>query len=229
MSAHVGLVAARMHPVLVARPGSPVFHVYSGPLTPSGRFVPRTARTACTAHTRRLSVLDRDGSVLDLDGRRLCGRCEARLSATARRASQPVSRDDFTRMYGGPAGVTLADLLVALVMCQTVEENRRVAFVASLVHGFMDPTSTRRPTEPGKRQARYDFEVELLRRRHALAAAERTPDEVEDAAVRREVEAARDAQAIAARQRADRIDRAVDRRNAGHYLTPWEKTLADSA
>ncbi|WP_343907173.1 hypothetical protein [Nocardioides aquiterrae] len=146
----------------------------------------------------------------------------------ARRASQPVSRDDFLREYGGPAGVTLGDLVTALVLCRTVEENRRVAFVASVVHGFIDVHSMRRPAEPG-RQARYDFEVELLRRRRALVAAERTPEEIEAAAVQREVDAQRDAQALAARKKSDARDRAVDRRNKGVYQPPWERELADSA
>lgn len=229
MSAHVGLAAARLHAVLVHRPGSGVFHVYAGPLTPSGRFVPRTGRTACSARTRRLSVLERVGSVLDLGGRHLCGRCEARLCAAAGRASQPVSRDDFLRTYGGLNGVTLGDLVVALAMCRSVEENRRVAFVASVVHGFMDPSSTRRPVEPGIRQARYDFEVELLRRRRALVAAERTPEEIEAAALRREVDAQRDAQILAARAKGAAIDRAIDRRNNSQYLMPHERELLDSA
>lgn len=229
ISVHLGLAVARMHGVLVTRPGSRVFHVYAGPLTPSGRFVPRVARTACGARTRRLSVLERVGSVLDLGGRRVCGRCSARLSAVARRAEQPVSRDDFLRVYGGLSGVTLGDLVVALAMCTTVDENRRVAYVASVVHGFMEPTGTRRPVEAGRRQARYDFEVELLRQRRVLTAAERTPEEVEAAARRREDETARSAQLYAARRKAAAMDRALDRRQRGQYLMPHERALLSSA
>ncbi len=227
MTAHVGLVAAQLHAVLVARPGSRVVHVYSGPLTPSGRFVPRAARTACTAHTRRLSVLERVGSVLDLGGRRVCGRCSARLSAMARRAEQPHQREACVAFY---AGLTLADVVVAIAMATTVEETHRIGFAMGL---RFPPAPARRPSGEGDRDrfraALFDVNTQLLRRRNVLRAAERTPEEVEAAAAARELEAMRDAQILAERRRSDRIARAVDRRNNSQYLTPWEKDLLSTA
>ncbi len=226
---HLGLAVAQAHGVLAVRPGSPVFHVYARSRSRRTGRIPRGARPVGGCRTRRLYELERVGSVLDLGGRRMCGNCAARLSSLARRAAQPISRDDFARVYGGRAGVTLGDLVVALHLCTTVEENRRVAYVASVVHGFLDSTSTRRPVDPGVRQARYDFEVELLRLRRALVSAERDPEEVEAAARLREVEAERDARLAAARRKGAALDRVIDRRNRGQYLRPHERELLDSA
>lgn len=229
MSIPCALLVARMHGHLACRPGSPVFHIYSGPLTPPGRWVPRAGRAVCTANTRRLSILGRAGAAVDLGGRRMCGRCTARLTSLSARAVQPVTRADRLAVYGGKDGVTLGDLAVAVALATSVDETHAIGTVAALVHGPMSPTTVRRPAEVGYRQARYDLEVELLRRRRDLTAAARTPEEIEDAALAREAAAARDAQILAARKKTDARDRAVDRRNRGRYLTPWERELANTA
>lgn len=226
---HLGLEVARLHGILAVRPGSDVFHVYTGPRSRRTGRIPRGARPVGNCRVGRLVELERDGSSLDLAGRRLCGRCSARLASRGRRAEQLTSRDDFLRVYGGRAGVTLGDLVTALVMCASSDENRRVAYVASVVHGFCEPTANPRPTQPGRGQARYDFEVELRRRRKDLVAAERTPEEIEAAAIAREVDQARQAQINTARRKADARDRALDRRLRGGFLLPHEKALVESA
>lgn len=227
MTTHIGLVAARMHAVLVARPHSPVVHVYAGPLTPSGRSIPRAARAVCSARTRRLYVLERDGSVLDLGGRRVCGRCSARLSATARRAEQPIQRAACVEFY---AGLTLADLVVAIAMATTVEETHRIGFAMGL--RFPAPP-VRRPEVTSDRDAfmaaLFDVNAQLLRRRGELRVAELSPEEREQRAAARDAEAMRDEQIRAARRKADAIARATDRRNAGRYLMPHERELLNSA
>lgn len=220
VTGHVGLAAARMHAVLVTRPGSDVFHVYAGPLTPSGRFVPRAARTVCTARTRRLSVLERVGAVLDLAGRRVCGRCSARLSAFARRAEQPPVNRDLEAAYW--QGVGLGDLVVALALTTTTAEAYTVSRVARMV-------ADAQPGVPGVREAYRALDQKINRRLDRLRAAELSPEEREAAAARREAEADDAARAIAARQKAAAMDRAVDRRNAGLYLTPWERALLPSS
>jgi len=219
MSAHIPMTVARMHGVLVTRPGSRVFHAYSGPLTPSGRFIPLAARTVCNARTRRLSVLERVGSVLDLGGRRMCVRCSARLARAARRAEQPISRDECLAFY---RGITLADLVVATALTATVDETHRVGFVLSLLFGA---PPARRPIEFNGRQALFDVDAALVRRRRALRETERTPDELEDLRRRRDEQAYTDGLAIASRRRADRIERAMERRDQGRYLMPHEREL----
>lgn len=229
MSTHRGLVVARMHGVLVTRPGSPVFHVYSSPLTPSGRFIPRAARPVCSARTKRLVVLERVGSVLDPAGRRLCGRCSARLSALARRAEQPPSNVDARKAFWEGVGITSTDLVVALALAASVEETYAIGNVTNLLFGRVDPAITRRPAEPGKAQGRWDFERQLLACRDALRLAELSPEDREQRAAEREAEAMRDEQIRAARRRGDAMARALDRRLAGRWLTPYERELLNSA
>lgn len=226
MTAHLGLVVARAHGVLAVRPGSPVFHVYTGPRSRrTGRF-PRGARPVGNCRVGRLHELERVGSTLDLGGRRLCGRCAARLSSTSRRAAQPFTREEFARTY---ATVGLGDLLVAAAMCITVEENRRVAYVASVVHGHMNPTAARRPARFGKPQARYDLEVELLRQRRDLAAAERTPEEIEADRLARAAEAEDARRRLVEHRKGDQLARARDRRDRGKWLMPHERELLANA
>lgn len=228
MSKHLGLAVARMNGHLVYRPGSDVFHVYTGPLTPSGRWVPRTGRTVCAVKARRLSVLERTGAVLDLDGRRMCGRCTARLTALSVRAVQPVSRDACLRFY---AGVQLRDLVTATVLTMTVDETHRVGFVMGLLFGQAPVYRPAKPKPPemSRAQALFDLTEELLRRRRAFAAAERTPEEIEAAARKREDDAARDARILAERRKSDVRDKVTDRQRAGEYVTAYERGLLDSA
>lgn len=250
MSNHQGLTIARMNGHLVYRPGSDVFHVYTGVLTPSGRWVPAAGRTVCKVRSRRLSVLERTGAVLDLDGRRMCGRCTARLATLAARDVQPVARDACLRFY---AGVQLRDLVTATHLTTTVDETHRVGFVMGLLFGqapVVRPAETTwdpnrgwyvdRGKQPRQylslaahdrhvyKQALFDLTAELLRRRRALVAAERTPEEIEAAARKREADAARDARILAERRRGAAMDRVLDRRTNSEYLMPHEKALLDT-
>lgn len=229
MSTSVALVVAQMGAVLVTRPGSPVFHVASrGDLTPSGRSLRGTARTVCNAHTRRLSAIGRTGVTVNLGGLRWCARCWVRLSATARRAQQLPNNIDQRKAYLEAAGIGSVDLVIALAVARTVDETREFAVVTNLLRGFCNTTAGRRPTER-LAQGRWDFEVELLRRRHELIAAERTPEEAAAAAMQRELDTARDAQLAAGRQKAARLDRVLDRHRRGQYVQPHERELLDSA
>lgn len=223
MSVHPSLLVARMHGVLVTRPHSDVFHVYSGTLTPSGRCVPRAARTVCTARTRRLSVAVRSGAAVDLAGRRMCARCSARLFAIARRAEQPISRDDCLAFY---RGITLADLVVAIALATSVDETHAIGFVLGLLFG---PAPVRRPAEFGGRQALFDVHTELLRVRRHLRNTERSPEEIEAAARKREADLERDAQILAGRRQAAQLDRAVERRSRNQFLMPHERELLAQA
>lgn len=107
---------------LVHRPGGRL-HVYTGPLTPSGRFVPRSARTVCRTRTRRLEVLGDVGiASLDLgaaERRVVCGRCSVRLCYQQSRAGQPRTRAEWCRTY---ADLTKGDVAVALELAVTPEE-----------------------------------------------------------------------------------------------------------
>lgn len=229
MTRHLGLAAARMHAVLVHRPGSDVFHVYAGPLTPSGRFVPRAARPVCSARTRRLSVVVRTGVTVHLAGRRMCARCAARMSATAHRAAQPPSNVHERKTFWEATGVDSPDLVVALAVASSVEEVHAIAHVTTLLKGFFDVSSHRRPETPGKAQGRWDFETELVRRRRELVAAERTEEERTAARAARDAEADDRERTRARRAREAQVDRARDRHRTGQYMRPHERELLDSA
>lgn len=219
------LTAARLHAVLAGRRRSDVFHIYVGTTTPTGR-TPRDARPVCNTHTRPLTILRRCGVTVDNNGRRLCGNCSARLTAIARRAEQPPTNVDARRVFWESTGVTSTDLVYALAVTSTVEETHAIANVTNALFG---PAPFRRPTTGVKAQGRFDFEEELIRRRRALALAELTPEEREAAEAQRDLDAARDAQITAARKKADRVARAVDRQLAGRYLMPHERELLNSA
>lgn len=130
--------------VLVARPGSHVMHVYAGPLTPSGRFVPRSGRTACRAHTSRLSVLNPSAaSSLAPTGRRMCARCSARLAgpvpstgaltpSKGRAEQQHLSREQLRARY---VDVTPADLVRWLTAAATEDDVDEAAHVSLLLFG----------------------------------------------------------------------------------------------
>jgi hypothetical protein len=220
----IALLVAKSHALLVARPTSPVLHIYAGPLTLSGRWVPSSRRTACRAHTRRLTVLARTGATLELGGRRVCARCSARLFAVARRAEQPVTREQWLVAY---AGVTLGDLATGLAVASTTDETHSLGFVAKLLHGA--PPVRRDLAATLRHAAVFDLHAEIVARRRALIAAGRTPEEIEAAQRQREAEAFNDQLIQQARRRDAAIDRAVDRRNRGGFLLPHERQLVDSA
>jgi len=116
---------------LVARPTG-VAHVYTGPLTPSGRSIPRSGRPACRAWTRRLYVLSPAGDVADADPRGLCTRCVTCLAVLPRPAGQVTSRSDYLATYGH---VTAGDLAADAVTATTAEEIDTVGHLSLLVVG----------------------------------------------------------------------------------------------
>ncbi|HET6917335.1 MAG TPA: hypothetical protein VFH56_14675, partial [Acidimicrobiales bacterium] len=87
---------------LAARPHGVLHVVPAGPLTPSGRFIPRSSRTVCRARHRRLTVVEHP-PVLDdgQPGRRLCALCSARLGTLLIK----VSSDQAGRAPHSPTGV----------------------------------------------------------------------------------------------------------------------------
>jgi uncharacterized protein (DUF433 family) len=134
------LKAAGPGSVLAARPAG-VTHVYVGPLTPSGRFIPRNRRAVCRAHTRRLGVTDPPRSSLHPDGAgvRLCARCSACL--TRRRmprgdvvgqVEQLLTRDDYRVRYGH---LTETDLYLAAHTAETADELDVVGHLSLLLLG----------------------------------------------------------------------------------------------
>lgn len=113
---------------LVARPRG-VLHAYTGPLTPSGRWVPRAGRTACHAHTRTLAVV----SLPTVGSRRVCGRCTARLTTPRTGEAGRMTRDDALDLY---RDVTPFDLAVDAWRAETVEDVERDEWLALLVVGY---------------------------------------------------------------------------------------------
>lgn len=205
----VRVVAAVADGAHLAHRPTGVVHIVSGPLTPSGRFAAAGARTAChpRTRTRRLSVIERLGGTFDLHGRRFCRRCTAALCQDTPRL---VSRDDWQASFGH---LTAHDLLQAAAWTRTVAECHQVGYLASVVLG---PGNTRQADQL------------LARRRNVLARAERTPEEVEAAAARREAQQLEDARVLAARTATARLNRALDRRTRGAYLMPHERELLDT-
>lgn len=118
---------------LVARPGGPL-HVYTGPLTPSGRCVPRAARPACRARTRRLYVVTPPSSSLcpGFVVRRLCARCSAHLSSGQVGRAHPTTRGGWRDLL---AGVTAEDLAFALLLAVSPAEVDAAAHACLLLHG----------------------------------------------------------------------------------------------
>lgn len=118
---------------LAARPCG-VVHVYTGPLTPSRRYVPRQGATACRTRTRRLTVLDPSltGAEFATGRRRACGSCSARLSLPSGRAEQ-VTRDDALTRYGHLTPFAVA--LLAFLAGSEVEVEW-VQWLALLIVGY---------------------------------------------------------------------------------------------
>lgn len=215
------LAALRGAAHLVGRPTG-VAHVYVGPLTPSGRFVPSKAATVCRAATRRLQVLEAGASALGR-GRRVCRRCQVLLPpALGVEVPQLVTRDDWVAAY---SNLTISDLVLAAAWCRTVEETHQVGYVTSVVHGQQP---IRQPAEGSPARALYDLHARILYRRRQLLIAARTPEEVAEMRARQAEQIETHAQILAGRRAQQAIDRAHERRRRGEYLTPRERQLVAS-
>lgn len=203
---------AGAHPVV--RPRSAVVHLHRGPMTPSGRLIPRAGRTVCRARTGRLHVLEvTPGGAVELGGRRFCRRCTTALPpALGSDVKQLITRDDWATAYGH---LVVDDLALAASWSRTVAETYTVATVASIVLGGMPHTQA--------------VDRVVLARRRVLAAAERTPEEIAAVQRDRETQQHNDALIAAGRRRDAAINRAVERRSRGGYLMPHERDLLDTA
>lgn len=118
--------------VLASRPRG-VPHVYVGPLTPSGRQVPRAGRTVCRARTRRLTVIpsERRSSLDPCGPSRVCARCSACLSRDGQ-AEPLTSRAAYLEEY---SGATKADVAFALELAATVAEVDAAAHLSLVLFG----------------------------------------------------------------------------------------------
>ena len=113
---------------LVARPNG-VLHTYSGPLTPSGRRVPRSGRAGCNVRSRTLTAV----SLPAVESRRVCGRCAARLTTSPACEPGSLHREAARALY---ADVTPFDLAVDAWRCETEEDVTRLEWVALLIVGL---------------------------------------------------------------------------------------------
>jgi hypothetical protein len=111
---------------LVCRPRG-VLHAYVGPLTRSGRSVPRAARPTCGVRTRALGVVP----LSEVRRRRVCARCTARLLTPVQEAGHPT-RGQLLDAY---AGVTDFDLALDAWRAETPEDLERVEHLALLLLG----------------------------------------------------------------------------------------------
>lgn len=200
---------------LVGRPRG-VAHVYVGPLTPSGRWVPRAGRAVCGTRTRRLSLLELDGTALDPVGRRMCARCSTRLLSAARRVEQSYSRDFVLTKYHH---LKVQHLAYANALATSVDETHRIGAVTLQILGPGNPRGDQ------TQRAIHDLHRQIVARRRLLVAANRTPEEIEAAEQRRAIDAHNDAVVRAARSRDVAVGRALDRRARGGYLMPAEREL----
>jgi hypothetical protein len=232
----VAAVANGAH--LVVRPRGFVVHVAAaGPLTPSGRSLPRSARTVCRCRAGRWHLYGAGVAGVAAAGLRFCRRCTAVLPASlGTNVTELVSRDDTQTAYGHMSVDDFA-AVVAMQLCrpasaspeqfaQAVEESHQIGRVLSVVHG---PAPVSRPATEGPAQVLHDLHQEIARRRKAFRARALTSDEQEIADrsriakaddVLRLNHAAREARAVA---------RAQDRVTRGQYLTPHERELLNTA
>lgn len=149
--------------VLASRPTG-VAHVYTGPLTPSGRFIPRAGRPVCRARTRRLGVVTIPSrwSSLSHPGvlPRLCARCSACLArrrhtlsrcgvavSQARQAEPLTARGAYRTTY---TDLTPFDLLLAVQAADTTTELDVAAHLTLVLFGHLG--CTRPVTRPDGRQ-----------------------------------------------------------------------------
>jgi hypothetical protein len=216
--------AAETKPVLVARPRG-VVHVAVAPVTPSGRFIPRTARTVCRTHTRRLGVVPRARAVDVFRCRRVCVRCiKALLERAPGVDGRPLPRDVEAQLY---SFLTIPNLRAVLRSCTTSDETHLVGRLALMLFG---PKPMTPPARRSQGQAAVaDLHDEIHRVRARLVAAERTPEEREAARQRRETETHNDALSARQRRRAIAIETAQEHQRAGRYLTPHERELLNTA
>lgn len=190
MIAETALRLAGPGALLVSRPTG-VVHVYTGPLTPSGRFIPLACRTVCRARTRRLSVIPSQRSSLHAEPtRRLCARCSARLEASpvaARRAGPLTTRDQVLAAH---TTTTAVQLVHEAELAETPEQLDHVAHVSLALFGHLGCTTTEVPR--GGRRTLHEH-VTFHRRR-----LDPRPEEQRDATLRALQESA------TARRKADR-------------------------
>lgn len=192
---------------LVARPTG-VAHVYTGPLTPSGRFVPRRSRTVCRTRTAQLHTLPQPErwSSLTCEAAafpRLCARCTAcldRVRARSRQATTtPCTRHAALAAW---AGTTKADIAFALDLATSPSEVDAAAWLSLLL---FDVAGCAKPfTEHGRQwpplsklvylaRGRVDGFPDSLReaseRANAMSTAAREQRKAENKAARAEREA----------------------------------------
>lgn len=142
---------------LVARPNG-VLHAYRGPLTSSGRSVPRAGRATCNVRARTLGVVP-----LSLVGRqRVCGRCRARLAASPVCEPGTLPRHEARQLF---ADVTPFDLAVDAWRCETEQDIDRLEWIALLIVGL--PALRRDPVVApnGKVTEPLDQQITRARRR----------------------------------------------------------------
>lgn len=226
MSAYAFLAATRRdrrpgdRVTLVGRPHSPVAHLWVGPVTRSGRYAKGTGGTVCRARTRRLMVLEGAGSVLDRRGRRVCARCVQILGDDVFGC-----REDWEAGY---AHLTVLDLVNANHLVRSTAESHRVGYLAGLLFPPPPVKHTRARLTPERLELRA-LHDRIEANRDFWRSRERSDEDREAAAAKRENETARNVQAVAQHRKDARIARQVDRRNQGVYEAPWERGLLDTA
>lgn len=197
---------------IVGRPRSisGVAHLYTGPLTRTGRHVPLRGRPVCGARTRRLSVLEFPVALEagpDGDDRRVCARCRSCLVESRQDRRQPTAptRDDLAATYGH---LSVNQLAAHARASRTRDEIDLVSAVALMNVGTV---AGQRPIVLADGTHGPSLNDVIARRRRALRLADPTPQE-----------AARDAR-LRARDEEDR-DAARRRRTAD-----WEEKQAERA
>lgn len=126
--------------VLAGRPAG-VRHVYVGPLTPSGRYIPHRGQTVCRARTRRLQVLEPSAVGSMTYGARLCARCSACLLRTLPRGGQAEPLTTRSAFRVAHIETTKADVAFALELATTpaeVDQAAHLSLVLFTVAGCND-------------------------------------------------------------------------------------------
>ena len=126
------------HARLVARPGG-VAHIYTGPLTPSGRWA--SGRPLCRARTRRLTTVSLPAGWSSLSPStggpslpRLCARCSVALPEPGAAEQHLTTRTGFLAEY---ADLTPFDLVLAAKTADTAEELDQVAHLSLALFGHL--------------------------------------------------------------------------------------------
>jgi hypothetical protein len=218
--------ALRLGAKLVSRRRG-VAHVYRGPLTKSGRFVPAGRAVVCGQRTARLSVLLDGLDALGVDGLRLCRRCAPLLDAFPPDSPYAgrvlVTFDDKAAAF---EHLTALDFAKAALWCQTVQETHQLGTLMSLVLG----TEPLRKPEPGTCKYMHWLAVRaLIKRRAYLRERELSPEQRAERDARAAADNDEQIRIQAARTRQARIDRAQDRARRGQYLMPHERELLERA